>query len=247
MTDPPAFTIVANAADERAPDQEEVVVRFADDGHEERFRVQDYAHVYGVPGLYEAIVHDTLRCRSPDQVAAMLARAAQELGWAPPSVRALDLGAGNGASGEALAAQGLTPVVAIDTEPAARAAATRDRPGLYDTYLIANVLGLTVTEQHAIRALTPNALACVGAIGLDHVPPAALPAALELLADDSLLAYTLAAADIAVDGAEISARLRAIEDRWRIEELARERYRHRLTVSGDPIWWEAVVVRARRR
>jgi hypothetical protein len=252
MSDPPpAFTILAAADGERRcderPDQEEIVVRFADDGHEERVRVQDYARVYAVAGLYEAIVQDRLCCQSPDRVASMLARAAPELGRAPQSVRVLDLGAGNGVSGQALAAQGLRPVVAIDTEPAARAAALRDRPGLYQAYLIADVLALTPGEVRMIRALAPNALACVGAIGLDHVPPAALPAALELLADDSLLGYTLAEANRTVDGAEISARLSEIAERWRIDELARERYRHRLTVSGRPIWWEAVIVRARRR
>jgi hypothetical protein len=248
MSDPaPAFTIVAGAAEERSPDQEEVVVRFADDGHEERVRVQDYERVYAVAGLYEAIVHDRLGCQSPDRVASMLARAARELGRAPRSVRVLDLGAGNGVSGQALAAQGLQPVVAIDTEPAARAAAIRDRPGQYEAYLIADVLALSPAEVQTIRALAPNALACVGAIGLDHVPPAALPAVLELLADDALLAYTLSEANRAVDGAEISARLSEIAERWRIDELARERYRHRLTVTGRPIWWEAVAVRARRR
>jgi predicted TPR repeat methyltransferase len=248
MSDPaPAFTIAAAAAQERPPDQEEVVVRFADDGHEERVRVQDYARVYAVAGLYEAIVQDRLRCQTPDRVASMLARAARELGRAPRSIRVLDLGAGNGVSGQALAAQGVRPIVAIDTEPAARAAAIRDRPSLYEAYLIADVLALTPAEVRTIRGLAPNALTCVGAIGLDHVPPAALPAALELLADDSLLAYTLSEADRAVDGAEISARLSEIAARWRIDELARERYRHRLTVTGQPIWWEAVVVRARRR
>jgi hypothetical protein len=248
MSDPaPAFTIVAAAAPERPPDQEEVVVRFADDGHEERVRVQDYARVYAVAGLYEAIVQDRLGCQTPDRVASMLARAARELDRPPRSVRVLDLGAGNGVSGQALAAQGLRPVVAIDTEPAARAAAIRDRPGLYEAYLITDVLALTPAEVRAIRGLAPTALACVGAIGLDHVPPAALPAALELLADDSLLAYTVSETNRAVDGAEISARLSEIGSRWRIEELARERYRHRLSVTGQPIWWEAVVARARRR
>ena len=52
-----------------------IVVRFADDGHEERVRVQDYARVYAVAGLYEAIVQDRLACQTPDRVATMLARA----------------------------------------------------------------------------------------------------------------------------------------------------------------------------
>jgi trans-aconitate methyltransferase len=176
----------------------------------------------------------------------MLAGAARRLGRSAESVRVLDLGAGNGISGEALAARGLSPVVAIDIEPAARAAALRDRPGTYHTYLTADLLALSATEASAVRALTPNALACVGAIGLDHVPPAALPAALELLGGDALLAYTLAARTAATDGAEISNRLDALADDWLIEELARERYRHRLSVTGRPIWWEAVVVRAVR-
>ena len=235
---------MVNATEERPPDQEEVEVRFAD-GRSERVRVQDYERLYAVQGLYEAIVMETLRCSSPARVASMLASAAGTLGHAERSLRVVDLGAGNGVSGDALAGHGLRPVVAIDIEPVARAAALRDRPGTYDTYLTADVLSLTVTQRRAIRALMPNALACVGAIGLDHVPPAALPAALDLLADDSLLAYTIAADTVATDAEEISTRLREVADRWLIEELARERYRHRLTVTGRPICWEAVVVRAR--
>jgi predicted TPR repeat methyltransferase len=234
-----------NATDASPPDEEDVEVRFAD-GRREQVRVQDYERVFAVRGLYEAIVVAKLRCRSPDRVASMLASAAQRLGRPAQSVRVLDLGAGNGVSGEALAAHDLRPVVAIDIEPAARAAALRDRPNMYDTYLTADLLALTPTQAQAIRALTPNALACVGAIGLGHVPPAALPAALELLADDSLLAYTVAATRGATDAAEISVRLDSIQSQWLVEELTRERYRHRLTVTGRPIWWEAVIARARR-
>jgi hypothetical protein len=238
------FTIVVRAVEERPPDLEEVEVRFMD-GRSERVRVQDYERVYAVPGLYEAIVLETLRCRSPARVASMLASAARAIGLAERSVRVLDIGAGNGVSGDALAAHRLRPVVAVDLEPVARVAALRDRPGIYDAYLTGDVLSLTATQRRAIRALMPNALACVGAIGLDHVPPGALPAALELLADDSLMAYTIAA-DGTATADEISRRLHAIEDQWRLEELTRERYRHRLTVTGRPIWWEAVVIRARR-
>jgi hypothetical protein len=240
------FSILVDTTEDRPPDQEEVVVCFAD-ARRECVRVQDYERVYRVPGLYEAIVMEKLRCRSPERVASMLAGARRMLGHAQQQpLRVLDLGAGNGVSGEALARHGLRPVVAIDIQPAARAAALRDRPHTYDTYLTADLLSLTASQRRAIRALMPGALACVGAIGLDHVPPAALPAALELLTDDSLLAYTVAAERAGTDGKEISTRLLAIADQWLIEELARERYRHRVTVTGRPIWWEAVIVRARR-
>ena|SRR5450755_900833 len=245
MSDMPAFTVSLDVPAGRSPDQEEVVVRFAD-GRLERVRVQDYQRVYAVPGLYEAIVSDTLRCRSPDRVASMLAQAARSQARPPQPLRVIDLGAGNGVSGEALIAHGLKPVVAIDIEPAARAAALRDRPDTYDAYLTADILALTPAQVGAIRGLAPNALACVGAIGLDHVPPGALPAALGLLDDDALLAYALLVTNATTDAAEIFAGLRATADGWRIEELARERYQHRLTVTGEPIWWEAVVIRACR-
>lgn len=163
------FAILADATEDRPPNREEVLVRFAD-GRTERVRVQDYERVYRVPGLYEAIVVDELQCRSPDRVASMLARAARRLGRTSESVRVLDLGAGNGVSGEALAAHDLRPIVAIDVEPAARTAASRDRPGVYETYLTADVLSLTAAQRRAIEALELNALSCVGAIGMNHVP-----------------------------------------------------------------------------
>jgi hypothetical protein len=283
MSQMPPFTVSLDVPAGCPPDQQEVVVRFAD-GSLERVRVQDYQRVYAVPGLYEAIVSDTLRCRSPDRVGSMLAQAARsQVGFpqplrvigsagvarsqarspqplrvissagvarsqarSPQPLRVIDLGAGNGVSGEALIAYGLKPVVAIDIEPAARAAALRDRPDTYDAYLTADILALTPAQVGVIRGLAPNALACVGAIGLDHVPPGALPAALGLLDDNSLLAYTLSVAKATTDAAEICTALRAMADGWRIEELARERYQHRVTVTGEPIWWEAVVVRAVR-
>ena len=44
----------------------------------------------------------------------MLARAADSLGWERDAVRVLDIAAGNGVSGEALAAAGLRPVLGTD-------------------------------------------------------------------------------------------------------------------------------------
>ena len=44
---------------------------------------------------------------------------------APGDVRCLDVGAGNGVSGDALRAAHLTPVVAVDVSPVAKAAAER--------------------------------------------------------------------------------------------------------------------------
>ena len=223
------------------PGRETIVVRFAD-GRREELRLHEYDRLYAVPGLYEDVVQRQLDCRSPDQVAGMLAAAAARIGWPAGRVRVLDVGAGNGVSGEALAARGLQTVVAVDIRASARAAAIRDRPGLYADYLTADLLGDSGQDERArerIHELEPNALACVGAVGPGHLPPEALAAAASLLAPDALVAYTRPSAE---DEPAWAGVLDGLGD---VEELDRQRYRHRNTVNGDPIFWDARVVRLR--
>ena len=187
-----------------------------------RLRLHDYPALFAVPGLYEAVVQDALRCRAPEVVAALLAGAA---GGAP--LRVADLGAGNGVSGEALRAHGLDPVVALDLLPEARAAALRDRPGLYRDYLAADAAALGPSDEARVRACAPQALTVVGALGGSHVPRAAVEALLALLEPPGLLAYCF---DVELgDPIGIG------------RELARERYVHRRTAAGGERIWEAVV------
>ena len=63
----------------------------------------------------------------------------------------IDIAAGNGVSGEALAAQGLHPVLGTDIVPAAREATLRDRPALYDEYL-ATLAQLPAPDRSRQRA-----------------------------------------------------------------------------------------------
>ena len=171
------------------------------------------------------MVQRRLGCRTPDRLAALLAAAAGH-------ARVLDAGAGNGVSGDALAAHGLDPVVGLDLEPAARAAALRDRPGRYGVYLTADLTALTPAQESAIRAARPDAIACVGAVGTDHVPPAAVAAGLALLEPPAWIAY---AYDVGLGADPLAEMLRGAE------EHARERYVHRRTVTGGERVWEAVV------
>jgi hypothetical protein len=188
-------------------------------------------------------VHDRLGCRSPAQLAGMIARAADAVGWARDDVRVLDIAAGNGVSGEALAAAGLHPVLGSDIVPSAREAALRDRPGLYGQYLTLDLLALSAAERATVTALGCNVLSCVAPVGEGPslLPAAALRAAAALLAPDALVVYmhdpsrggpdTMAAAGW---GQGVSA-----------QEVSRTRYLHRYTVNGAPVEMDGVVWRLR--
>jgi len=225
--------------DPSGPEEEAFEVTF-DDGRVERFTMHDYGRVYAVPGLYEEVVQRMLGCATPDRIASLLRDAARRIGWAPADVRVLDLGAGNGVSGEAIATAGMRPVAAVDLEPAARPATLRDRPGLYDVVLTGDAAALAGADRDAVRATRPNALALSGALGNDHVGAAALRAAALLLEPDALVAY-------AYPDAEDDDALRdALEEIGAVDELARERYLHRRTASGGERWWYGVAARLRR-
>ena len=147
------------------------------DGETRRIRFHDYAAIYDVPGLYERIFYEELECRSPKTVVGLLARELERDGTDPASLTALDLGAGNGIVGEELRAIGVSSIVGIDLLPAAAAAAKRDRPEVYDDYLVADLTQLTDEERRRLAERHFNCLISVAALGFDDIPPAALATA----------------------------------------------------------------------
>ena len=135
-----------------------------------RVDFHDYAALYGEPGLYERVFYDGLGMRSAEEVVGLYAGAIARDGGVAADERVLDLGAGNGIGGELLRAAGVGSVVGLDLEPVAREAALRDRPGVYDDYLVAD-LG---ADPDALAGRQFTAVVAVSAIGAGHIPMAVL-------------------------------------------------------------------------
>ncbi|MFC5065217.1 methyltransferase [Actinomycetospora atypica] len=225
-----AFTVELDPTPGRRQGEEQFLLHR--DGATERLVLHDYAAVYSVPGLYEEVVQNQLQCASPATVAEAAVEAATSLGLGPAQLRVFDLGAGNGVVGEELRARGATVVVGADGIPEARDAAHRDRPGLYDHYLVGERLdGAEVTRLVTEERL--NALVAAGAVGEGHVPVDALDELWSTFPSGSVLALTLK--DGNLDDHDVSDVEAMVAARSDTTTVVHRRFRHRLSMAGDEL------------
>jgi hypothetical protein len=226
----------------------ERITVYHEDGRTEELVLSDYGRLYGLPGVYEQIVSEALGCRSPETIAAMLGAALDDLGRDRATARVIDVAAGNGVSGEALAAAGMLPVLGTDLEPAARPAALRDRPGIYGEYLTLDLTALTPAQTEHLRELHADAVTCVSPVGSGprQVPPEALGAIARLLAPDALTVHLYDPRHGRPDAIDEAFWRRELGADTTAQRLEHRRYLHRFRVTGAPYEMEAAVWRLRR-
>lgn len=222
--------------------QESLLVRHAD-GSEERFRLHEYERVYAIPGLYEEVVQRRLLSASATVLAERLIACAATAGIEPSELAVFDLGAGNGVSGAELRARGVGTIVASDGIEEAREAALRDRPGLYAEYLVGDTDDLPQVPA-LIREHRLNALVAAGALGLGHISAASFHRLWRAFPPGAWFSVSLHEELAEPGGSDFGDYLAGFEGREDGGEiLVRERFRHRLTMAGDPITYVAIVAR----
>jgi SAM-dependent methyltransferase len=211
-------------------------------GERRRIRFHDYHEIYDIPGFYERLFYDKLECQSPRVIRRLLARALTELGTEPGELRVLDVGAGNGIVGEELRELGAGAVYGIDIIKEAAAAAHRDRPGVYERYLVTDLTDLARDERDTLAGAKLNTMTTVAALGFDDIPPHAFAVAYNLISTPGLVAFTLKEEFVAKrDSSGFSNLIRRMFDEEVIRPLSKERYRHRLSVQGEPLYYVAFV------
>lgn len=162
------------------------------------------------------------------------------------ALRVLDLGAGNGIVGEELKRLNASRIVGLDLIPEAREAALRDRPGVYDDYLVADMTALTTAQHATLTEWRLNAVTCVAALGFDDIPAPAFVNAMEAITDDGWLAFTIKADFLEnSDQSGFGALIRRLLYDNVIELHHIERYRHRLSIDGDWLFYFAMIARKR--
>lgn len=167
------------------------VVRWRDDaGRQVETGLHDYAALYAVPGLYEATYVLHLQASAPGLLVDALAAVVPQGERADRQV--LDVGAGTGVVGDHLLAAGFGRVAATDLEPASTAAVLRDRPEAYADARTLDLVHPGPDDEAWLRALAPQIVTAVAAVGFGHLPVEALAAVTALLPRGGLLAVTAA-------------------------------------------------------
>jgi predicted TPR repeat methyltransferase len=201
-----------------------------------KIRFHDYHEIYQVEGLYEHLFYDVLRCNSPATVCGKLMEVVGETEFKPEELRVLDVGAGNGMVGEELKQMGADTVVGIDIIPEAKEAQVRDRPDVYEAYLVQDLTKIEDTVKDELMAHNLNCMTTVAALGFGDIPPMAFSEGFNLIEDRGVVAFNIR--DKFVEESASSAfsdLIETIESEDIFDLRVKERYRHRLDVDGNPI------------
>lgn len=227
---------------EREVEQDEEWCEVTVEGKRRRIRFHDYHEVYEIPGLYEQIFYDKLKCASPQTVRGLLERTVREDGLDPSALRVLDVGAGNGMVGEELTRMGVETLVGVDIIEEAAEAAERDRPDVYEDY---HVVDLTEPGEDVRRELGGkgfNCLVSVAALGFGDIPPLAFAEAYNYVDTPGHIAFNIKEDFLHHgDSTGFSRLIRRMLNEGALEQRAQHLYRHRLSLAGDPLNYVAMV------
>jgi predicted TPR repeat methyltransferase len=176
----------------------------------------------------------------------LLEKELTELGRDAGTLRVLEVGAGNGMVGEELDELGVPTIVGVDIIEEAAMAAERDRPGIYDDYLVLDLTAIPPDTHEQLRGRGFNCLVTVAALGFGDIPPDAFANAYNLIAPGGLVVFNIKE-DFLTDG-DGSGFSRLIREGFASGALAlraERRYRHRLSIAGEPLHYVAMVAEKR--
>ncbi|MFZ5518301.1 MAG: class I SAM-dependent DNA methyltransferase [Candidatus Zhuqueibacterota bacterium] len=219
--------------------QDEAFFYFIENGKEIKLRFHDYAELFKRPGLYEQLYYQRLKCNSPKKVVEILIKVLQENHVEMSELRVLDLGAGNGMVGELLH---VARVVGVDISQEAYVACDRDRPGEYDAYYVTDLCNLDVAAKEELNDWQLDCLTCVAALGFSDIPTKAFATAFNLIKVGGWVAFNIKETFLQESDQSGFARLTKYlltSDTLEVHHL--ERYRHRISIDGRPIFYHALV------
>ncbi len=224
--------------------QNEVFFYLHESSGKRKIRFHDYAEIYQLPGLYEQVFYDRLKCNSPEVVAKILKSTLEHAQENLSELRVLDLGAGNGMMGEAVQEYGVSRMVGVDIIVEAQEATERDRPNVYDAYYVADFCSLNEDKKEELSSWSLNCLITVAALGFGDIPPQAFMEAFNIIQPQGWVAFNIKESFLSnADSSGFSRMIRELIFSKYLDLHHLERYRHRLSVEGEPLFYFAIVAK----
>jgi SAM-dependent methyltransferase len=223
-------------------DEEYCILKGSNGAGEQRIRFHDYGTIYSIPGLYERLFYKKLKCTSPSTICGYLKEVVDNNDSDLSNMRTLDLGAGNGMVGEELNKIGVEKVCGIDIEENAKKAVERDRPDIYKKYLIEDITNMSVSLREELESESFNCMTTVAALGFGDIPPKAFTEGYNLLSTPAWVAFNIKETFLLdTDSSGFSILVNKMIDERVLDIKVQERYQHRLSMEGDPLYYIAVV------
>ncbi|MDH5632152.1 MAG: class I SAM-dependent methyltransferase [Gammaproteobacteria bacterium] len=224
--------------------QDEVYFYLQEQEKQRKIRFHDYDRIYQVQGLYEQIFYDRLKCTSPEKVTAILASSVRQSDDNLSELRVLDFGAGNGMMGESLKNHGISRLIGVDIIPEAKEATLRDRPGLYDAYYVEDFTQLSAEKKEDIASWQCDCMVTVAALGFGDIPVKAFIEAFNIIKTKGWVAFNIKETFFDVsDKSGFSKMIRDLIFSKYLDVYHIERYRHRLSIEGEPLYYFAIAGR----
>ncbi|MDQ3899453.1 MAG: methyltransferase, partial [Actinomycetota bacterium] len=115
-------------------------------------------------------------------------------------------------------------------------------PGVYDRYLVADLTNLAPDQRDTLAEADINTMTTVAALGFDDMPPHAFASAYNFISTPGLVAFTIKEDFVASrDLSGFSELIGRMFDEKIIRPLAEQRYGHRLSVRGEPLYYVGFV------
>jgi len=210
------------------------------EGRWEHVLLSDRERLLALPGLYDQLVGEMLRCRAPKQAIGLFTSVLADRDIPARHLSVIDLGAGNGVVAEELRRLGVDSVVGIDVLPQARVAADRDRWGMYDDYLVADAAELSKTDYRRLIANDPDVLVAVAPVGQHDLSTKAFATAFNAIRTGGWVVIDVRDE---LDHSPFAQMLRQMTQLQVIRMEATKRYVQRLNVDGETIESVAIVAR----
>ncbi|MCG8335627.1 MAG: class I SAM-dependent methyltransferase [Proteobacteria bacterium] len=223
-------------------DQNEEWITLVKNHKSEKIRLHEYDKFFSIPGLYEEVVYKELKCCSPITVCSNLKERISGFGGQTNGLRVLDFGAGNGMIGECLTKiTHCEALVGLDIIDQARMAALRDYPGVYDEYYVMDMSQIDPNKAVQLKKWKFNVLITVAALGFGDIPTLAFMNAFNMIEKGGWIAFNIKERFVSENDESGFQKIIEYMTKGHMDFLTSQRYCHRLSLSGEPLYYHAVI------